>query len=74
MDLLDRYLEVVRFFLPAKAQDDIIRELKENSNMSFQIGFMVTAVIVVIQVVKQLQRLKRATPMPPDPMTARAAR
>ena len=29
MDLLDRYLEVVRFFLPAKDQDDIIRELRE---------------------------------------------
>ena len=56
MELLDRYLEVVRFFLPAKAQDDIIRELKEN------------------QIVKQLQRLKRATPMPPDSMAARAAR
>ena len=31
--------------------------------MSFQIGFTVTAVIVVIQIVKQLQRLKRATPI-----------
>ncbi len=28
MELLDRYLEVVRFFLPAKAPDDIIRELR----------------------------------------------
>lgn len=35
---------------------------------------MVTAVIVVIQIVKQLQRLKRATPMPPDSVAARAAR
>jgi hypothetical protein len=39
--------------------------------MSFQIGFIVTAVIVIIQIVKQLQRLKRATPTPPDSMAAR---
>ena len=42
--------------------------------MSFQIGFIITAVIVIIKIVKQLQRLKRATPMPPDSMSARAAR
>jgi hypothetical protein len=28
--LLDRYLQNVRFFLPAKDQDDIVRELSEN--------------------------------------------
>jgi hypothetical protein len=30
MDLLERYLQAVRFFLPRKQQDDIIRELSEN--------------------------------------------
>src|SRR4029453_16086728 len=30
MDLLGRYLHAVSFFLPAKHQDDIIRELSEN--------------------------------------------
>ena len=30
MDLLDRYLQAVRFFLPRGQQDDIIRELQEN--------------------------------------------
>ena len=30
MDLLDRYLQAVRFFLPQKNQDDIVRELSEN--------------------------------------------
>jgi hypothetical protein len=30
MELLDRYLQAVRFFLPRGQQDDIIRELKEN--------------------------------------------
>jgi hypothetical protein len=30
MDLLDRYLQAVRFFLPRAQHDDIIRELKEN--------------------------------------------
>ena len=27
MDLLERYLQAVKFFLPARQQDDIIREL-----------------------------------------------
>ena len=30
MDLLDRYLQAVRFFLPRRQQDDIVRELSEN--------------------------------------------
>jgi hypothetical protein len=30
MDMLDRYLQAVRFFLPARQQDDIVRELSEN--------------------------------------------
>jgi hypothetical protein len=30
MDLLERYLQAVRFFLPRTQQDDIIRELSEN--------------------------------------------
>jgi hypothetical protein len=30
MDLLARYLQAVRFFLPASQQDDIVRELEEN--------------------------------------------
>ncbi len=30
MDMLDRYLQAVRFFLPAEQQDDIVRELSEN--------------------------------------------
>ena len=30
MNLLDRYLQAVRFFLPRRQQDDIIRELSEN--------------------------------------------
>lgn len=30
MDMLDRYLQAVRFFLPAQQQDDIVRELSEN--------------------------------------------
>jgi hypothetical protein len=28
--LLDRYLHAVKFFLPQKKQDDIVRELSEN--------------------------------------------
>jgi hypothetical protein len=30
MDLLDRYLQAVTFFLPSSQQDDIVRELSEN--------------------------------------------
>ena len=30
MDLLDKYLQAVRFFLPRHNQDDIVRELSEN--------------------------------------------
>lgn len=30
MDMLDRYLQAVRFFLPPRQQDDIVRELSEN--------------------------------------------
>jgi hypothetical protein len=30
MNLLDRYLQAVRFFLPRRQQDDIVRELSEN--------------------------------------------
>jgi hypothetical protein len=30
MDLLERYLQAVRFFLPRNNQDDIVRELSEN--------------------------------------------
>jgi hypothetical protein len=30
MDMLDRYLQAVRFFLPSRQQDDIVRELSEN--------------------------------------------
>ncbi len=30
MNLVDRYLQAVRFFLPQKQQDDLIRELSEN--------------------------------------------
>jgi hypothetical protein len=30
MDLLDRYLQAVRFFLPAGSQEDIVRELQED--------------------------------------------
>ncbi len=30
MDMLDRYLQAVKFFLPRSQQDDIIRELSEN--------------------------------------------
>jgi hypothetical protein len=30
MDLLERYLQAVRFFLPKHQQDDIVRELSEN--------------------------------------------
>ncbi len=30
MDMLDRYLQAVRFFLPLQQQDDIVRELSEN--------------------------------------------
>ena len=30
MDMLDRYLQAVKFFLPAEQQDDIVRELSEN--------------------------------------------
>jgi hypothetical protein len=30
MDLLERYLQAVRFFLPRRQQDDIVRELSEN--------------------------------------------
>jgi hypothetical protein len=30
MDLLERYLSAVKFFLPQKNQDDIVRELSEN--------------------------------------------
>ena len=29
MDLLARYLQAVRFFLPRGSQDDIVRELEE---------------------------------------------
>ena len=30
MDMLERYLQAVRFFLPRRQQDDIVRELREN--------------------------------------------
>ena len=30
MELLERYLQAVRFFLPKHQQDDIVRELSEN--------------------------------------------
>ena len=30
MTLVDRYLRAVRFFLPRRQQDDIVRELSEN--------------------------------------------
>jgi hypothetical protein len=30
MDLLERYLQAVKFFLPRRQQDDIVRELSEN--------------------------------------------
>ena len=30
MTLLERYLQAVRFFLPSRQQDDIVRELSEN--------------------------------------------
>lgn len=30
MDLLERYLQAVRFFLPLRQQDDIVRELSDN--------------------------------------------
>ena len=30
MDLLERYLQAVKFFLPRPHQDDIVRELSEN--------------------------------------------
>ena len=30
MTLVDRYLRAVRFFLPRRQQDDIVRELAEN--------------------------------------------
>ena len=30
MDMLDRYLQAVKFFLPGTQQDDIVRELSEN--------------------------------------------
>jgi len=30
MDMLDRYLQAVKFFLPGEQQDDIVRELSEN--------------------------------------------
>ena len=30
MELLDRYVQAVRFFLPPRQQDDIVRELSEN--------------------------------------------
>ncbi len=30
MELLDRYINAVKSFLPAKQQDDIIKELSDN--------------------------------------------
>ena len=36
MDLLDRYLQAVRFFLPRHNQDDIVRELSENLLAQFE--------------------------------------
>lgn len=36
MELLDRYLQAVRFFLPRAQQDDIIRELSENLHSAIE--------------------------------------
>ena len=36
MDLLKRYLQAVKFFLPRGQQDDIIRELSENLISQFE--------------------------------------
>jgi hypothetical protein len=36
MDLLERYLQAVRFFLPRHNQDDIVRELSENLIAQFE--------------------------------------
>jgi hypothetical protein len=43
-------------------------------NVSFQIGFVVTGITVVIDIVREVQRLRRGTSVPSDSMTARAAR
>ncbi len=36
MELLDRYLQAVRFWLPRKQQDDIIAELGEDLRSQIQ--------------------------------------
>ena len=36
MELLDRYLQAVRFFLPRAQQDDIVRELSENLHSAIE--------------------------------------
>ncbi len=36
MDLLARYLQAVKFFLPQRQQDDIVRELSENLLAQFE--------------------------------------
>ena len=36
MDLLERYLQAVRFFLPRRHQDDIVRELSDNLLSQFE--------------------------------------
>ena len=36
MTLVERYLNAVRFFLPRRQQDDIVRELSENLASEFE--------------------------------------
>ena len=38
MQLLDRYLEAMRFWLPESEQDDIINELSENIRAQVEAG------------------------------------
>ena len=68
-----------QYFVPVASVQNLPENVNANQvvdilNMTFQIGFSVAAVIVFIQIVKELHRLKRATPMPPDSMAAPAAR
>ena len=51
-----------------------LNRLVDIINASFQIGFVVMGIIVVIEIVRELHRLKHAAPVPPNPMAARAAR
>jgi hypothetical protein len=67
------------YFVPAvrigTAQEGVkVDEVVTIINASFHLGFIAAAVVVVVEIVRELRKLKRATGVPRDPMAARAAR